>query len=68
MPQTVNVAVDAYGNVNLDAEGFTGMSCAEATKKIQEELIGSKVVDEDYKSEYYESSQQDISDRVENCW
>ena len=49
---TLNITIGKSGKVTIEANGFSGGSCTEATKKL-EQAIGGKAK-RDLKSEYYE--------------
>lgn len=54
--KTINIDVDANGGTTVEAEGFSGKECSDATKII-EQAIG-KVTADRKTADYYKSSQQ----------
>jgi hypothetical protein len=57
--KTITVTIDKKGKVSMEANGFVGTSCANATAKFSS-LLG-KVVNEEKKEEYH---QQDVSNFI----
>lgn len=53
MPQIVKINISPTGDVKIDAEGFKGRSCEEATKSI-ELVLGGGEAKKSKKPEYYE--------------
>lgn len=53
MSQTITIDIAADGTVSIDAEGFTGNSCAIATKQLEYALAGGGKVKKDEKPEFY---------------
>lgn len=51
------VKVSKLGDVKIEAEGFTGTSCKDATEAMEMALAG-KDSNTDYKPEYYESASE----------
>lgn len=52
MPQIIKIDVSPAGDVKVDAQGFTGQSCADATKGI-ELVLGGGEAKKDKKPEWY---------------
>ena len=57
--KTLTVTIDKHGKVSMEAHGFVGTSCADATAKFSS-LLG-RVVEEEKKEEYH---QQDVNNFV----
>ena len=57
--KTLTVTINKHGKVSMEAHGFVGTSCADATAKFSS-LLG-KVVEEEKKEEYH---QQDVNNFV----
>lgn len=55
MPQII-VKVSPLGDTKIEAEGFTGTACTEATEALELALAGKK--NTDHKPEYFESAGQ----------
>lgn len=50
------VTINKLGDAKVEAEGFVGVSCEDATKAVELALAG-KDVRKDYKDEYYEAGE-----------
>lgn len=63
MSQEIIVDVSAAGTVKIEANGFTGTSCAKATEQIEIAIGGAAVKKKDPKPEYYQTPgvHQDLS-------
>lgn len=55
----VVVAVSPLGTVKIDAQGFVGNSCENATKAFEEVFAGN--TSRDYKPEYYEADEENTN-------
>lgn len=51
---TYTMKISKLGDIKIDAEGFVGESCENATKAVELALAG-KQESKDHKPEYYES-------------
>lgn len=58
MSQKIKVSIDRMGNSKVEAEGFVGTSCAEATKVVEQALAGKGGMERSFKDEWYESEGQ----------
>ncbi len=54
--KTFKILIDSKGNVQIEAEGYQGSSCLEATKKLTEKL--GNVLHSCIKPEYYQQEEQ----------
>lgn len=61
MTKEIKITIDPLGNPVIDAVGFNGQGCAEATQAIEEALAGSTEVDKVYKPEW-----QNVADEEED--
>lgn len=52
----IHVTIDALGNPKIEAEGFTGGSCAEATKVIEQALASGGETTRELKPEWYQQN------------
>jgi hypothetical protein len=50
----IRITIDKIGKVKMDAEGFTGEACRDATGSFEQALAGVEV-QRDLKSEYYDT-------------
>ena len=64
MNKYINIEVDSKGGVNIDAVGYKGSSCEEATKAIEQALGGS--AKKKRKPEYLQNEYKFSRNRVEN--
>ena len=60
--QTVVVTCHPTGRVQIEANGFNGVGCTEATEQIEISL-GSKVK-RDFKPEYHQSPMQNVNNQL----
>ena len=51
------IIIDKLGDTKIEAEGFTGTACENATQAVELALAG-KEVSKDHKPEYYEETRQ----------
>lgn len=54
MEKSITVEIDKAGNIKMEAHGFKGEGCVEATKKLLEKM-GTASTTTEYKPEYYET-------------
>jgi hypothetical protein len=54
MSKTIQIIVDAKGGTKIETSGFTGSSCQDATRAL-EQALGAKV-DEQLTGEFYTAS------------
>ncbi len=54
---TISVKIDKKGTTTVDADGFTGGSCEEATAAIRE-AVGMEI-DHERKAEFYENEEHE---------
>lgn len=65
MSQKIIVSVDRMGNTKVEAEGFTGGACTDATAAIEQALAGAPGgVERTYKDSWYESQGQHEEQKV----
>lgn len=50
---TIVIKISKTGAVEIDAQGFTGTSCASATEAIEKVLVGSNGKEDKKKPEFY---------------
>ena len=53
MDKTINVVINPIGGVKVEANGFSGASCTDATKAIESALAGSGSVERVEKPEFF---------------
>lgn len=51
----ITVTIDPRGRSTVEAHGYDGCGCTEATKPIEQALGGDGAVRRDYKPEFYNS-------------
>lgn len=56
--KTIRVSIDPLGNTKVEADGFQGVGCAEATKPIEDALAGAGGAERVYKPEWNEHEEQ----------
>ena len=56
MNERIIVKIDALGNPTVEADGFTGTACEDATRPIEEVLAGSGGVTKEYKPEWQQKA------------
>lgn len=55
--ETLKVRIGDGGKVKIEADGFTGSSCVDATKAVESALAGrSPTVQRELKAEYHETT------------
>lgn len=54
--KSLKILIAPKGGITVEADGFTGQSCAKATAELLEKL-GGQVTSEDPKPEFYEHDQ-----------
>lgn len=59
--KTITITVDTDGSVEIDAQGFSGSECKDATKQI-EDALGVKT-SEKKKAEFYRTTRRKINVR-----
>jgi hypothetical protein len=64
MSQTVTMTISPAGRVVIDAEGFEGCGCEEATAAI--ELVLGGAAKKDHKPEYYASPAVNTAQSIRN--
>ena len=52
MSEKIIVKIDALGNPTVEAEGFQGVACEDATRPIEEILSGAGGVTKEFKPEW----------------
>lgn len=52
MAETIIVKIAPNGNTHIEANGFTGVTCAEATQRLELLLGGGTAKKKDYKPEF----------------
>ena len=57
----INIGPD--GKIGMDAQGFTGNSCEQATQELQRILAGTTISD-DKKSDYYQTDNVHDTNRM----
>jgi len=66
----IKILIKGNGKIVVDAEGFTGADCIEATKKLEEILnklgVNVKLVKRNLKPEYYQSVKKTWGEVVED--
>lgn len=64
MPE-IKVTISPLGLAKVDAQGFTGTSCADATKGIENALSGGEVSSSRVlKTEWYEQEQEQATEGI----
>jgi len=53
MSKQITVTIGPTGKITMDAEGFTGSSCEEATQALQR-VFNANTISDDKKPEYYQ--------------
>ena len=51
--QKIIVEIAPNGDTKIDAQGFTGNSCATATRELEQVLVGGGKVDDTKKPEFF---------------
>lgn len=64
----IKIKIDPLGNPTVEAEGFTGGECAEATRGIEQALGGIDGADRELKSEYYEEGDEGEENTIRTGW
>lgn len=62
--KTIVVQIDPMGNTKIEALGFNGVGCEQATKALEERLGGGEVVRET-KPEFY---QEELTEQQRMTW
>jgi hypothetical protein len=62
----VNIVIDATGKVKIEAEGFLGSSCDDATKVFEEAFAKGAKSDKEYKPEYWQADS--AADKATSGW
>ena len=52
MDRSIKVSIDPMGNVKIEADGFAGGNCADATKPIEQALSGGSGMERTLKPEW----------------
>lgn len=60
----INVTIDRMGNTKIEAEGYQGNSCAEATKAIEQVLSGNGAMERTFKEEWSQEQSQHEEQRM----
>lgn len=68
----INIKIDPFGGSTVEAEGFTGTSCKEATEALEQCLAsGAGDITSEIKEEWYQSERTDGTTHVhegEQSW
>ena len=67
MSKIINVKIDPMGNATVEADGFQGQGCEDATSAIEKALAGgSGKVERTYKDEWHESEDAETQNHEHN--
>lgn len=65
----ITVKIDPLGNTKVEAHGFNGEGCTDATKAIEDVLAGGAGgIDRQLKPEWYQHGEADTEDHNEVRW
>lgn len=65
--KTITIKISPVGDVVIEADGFSGAGCVEATKGIEVALGGGAGVERTHKSDYNESD-TGVQEEVHQTW
>lgn len=69
MKKSITVKIDPMGNPEIEANGFNGQGCAEATKGLEEALAGgSGEFSREYKPEWNNPEDNTNQEEVHQSW
>ena len=69
MSKKIKITIDPIGKAVIEADGFQGQGCTEATKLIEDALAGGDgKVEKTYKPEWSESEYNELKENQEQSW
>jgi hypothetical protein len=67
MAKQIKVTIDQLGNPKIEAIGFQGQGCEQATKNIEDAFTAGGGIEKEYKEEW-SMSEENNNTEVEQSW